>query len=54
MRIPMIQAGHSTRPEPMSGSCAVPLVARRAATLAMAGEVRKMPHGRYTAVTEPV
>jgi hypothetical protein len=31
-----------------------PLVIRHLETLAMVGEVRKMPHGRYMAVTEPV
>lgn len=31
-----------------------PLIIRHLETLAMVGEVRKMPHGRYMAVTEPV
>ena len=31
-----------------------PLVIRHLETLAMVGEVRRMPHGRYLAVTEPV
>ena len=31
-----------------------PLIIRHLETLVMVGEVRKMPHGRYVAVTEPV